>query len=169
MKKVIVFIIIIAVALVAAPTLVFARGGYDNLKGTFSDKNGPDIYDDASGKVTLNYNSGKQEWVVNIVVKGLLPGVKYQALISSGSNDPGTVLVCDNSNPNGVLHINTKIPGGTIDSASVIDGSARVTIRTTDGSCTKLPGAAVLTTLTKLVNPNWDGSGLIPVGSNRPD
>ena len=167
MKKAIIFIVIAALMLTVTPAIIYAvnEDVFDNWKGTLV--NNPDVaddYDDASGKVILNYNSEEDIWVVNIVAKGLDPEIKYQAIFHNGTI---TTLGCGYPNSGGVLHIKTTIPKNQIDPTKTFSaGEARVNVRLAapGGGCVGISNSAVLSTVKK-----WGGTGLVPAGSNRPE
>jgi len=166
MKKIIVFIVVAALVLVFTPALIYAGNGdaFDNWKGTlgFVDVERNSEYDNPSGHVILNYNSGKDEWVVNVVAKGLNPEIKYEVMFMNGPIIP---LGCGYPNANGVLHINAKGFTGEIDPTITFSaGAARVNVRLANDDCSGKSDSAVLTTVL-----NWGGTGLVPVGSNRPE
>lgn len=173
MKKVIIFLIMAALVLVATPALLFAGNiksnsgdAFDNWKGTlgFVDVERNDGYDSPSGRVMLNYNSDEDVWVVNLVAKGLDPQVKYQVIFHNGTI---TSLGCGYPNSGGVLHIKSIVPKGEIDPTKTFShGNARVNVRlaASGGGCSGVSDSAVLTTVQA-----WGGSDLIPVGSNRPE
>lgn len=163
MKKIIVFMVVAALVLVFTPALIYAGNGdaFDNWKGTlgFVDVERNSEYDNPSGHVILNYNSGKDEWVVNVVAKGLNPEIKYEVMFMNGPIIP---LGCGYPNANGVLHIKARGFEGEIDPTITFwAGDARVNVRLANEDCVGIGNSAVLSTVL--------GTGLVPVGSNRPE
>ena len=169
MKKlliaILVFTLVFAVALpIYGDKKDNSDDAFDNWKGTFVDNpNVNNIYDDATGQVILNYNSGKDEWIVNVVAKGLDPTVKYQVMVYDGSQ---IILGCGYPNSGGVLHIKARLSKEIIDPTIPVKYGVRVNVRLAEPGegCIGVQNSAVLST-----SINWGGDGLIPVDSNRPE
>ena len=168
MKKILIAIAVFVVILMVSLPIYGEKKDnsgdeFDSWKGTlgFIDVPRNAEYEDPSGHVLLNYNSGKDEWVVNVVVKGLIPGVKYQVMFMNG---PIVPLGCGYPNDNGILHIKARGFAEEIDPTQTFSsGEARVNVRLANDDCSGIGNSAVLTSV------EGYGSGLIPVVSNRPE
>ena len=168
MKKTIATIAVGA-ALLAFALPVLASGQFDNWKGALvSNPNVNNEYDDAYGKVILNYVSGQDSWVVNLNAFGLIPGISYQVIFYQGGSPASHSLGCFVANKNGNGHLNTKgINPSYINPTLTVPGDPRVNVRldnTSTEDCDGLENSAALTT-----GVNWSGMELVPAGSMRPE
>lgn len=139
---------------------------FDNWKGILG---GRDVelddhyYGDAEGKVGLNYRKGQEDYRVNMVARGLKPGVKYELkfVVTNPTPDPDDsytnflrqTIGFFTANPNGVGNLNVK-DFTPVDPNFADAEKAFISVY--------IGAWRVLTT-----NGDAGGVDLVPVGSNR--
>ncbi|OGG16408.1 hypothetical protein A3D05_05100 [Candidatus Gottesmanbacteria bacterium RIFCSPHIGHO2_02_FULL_40_24] len=146
---------------------VLAAGKFDNWQGSLSqDSSEADEYDSAKGKVVLNYRSGKDNWIINVNAQGLVPGVSYEVIFYDGNVHS---LGCFVAIAGGTGHLNANgFSVADIDPTKP-GPEPRVNVRLDNPNTVVCDGVADSAKLTTLSSAPWNSSGLVAVGSNRPE
>ncbi len=108
-------VLVLTLGLVATASVGATDAVYDNWRGVLG---GRDVtfeghnYADAEGHVVFNYRKGQGDYIVNLVARGLNPGITYEVRINVNCLDTGDTIRQKfgeiTANEDGVGHINVR-------------------------------------------------------------